>query len=61
MVSGSGIHSYTRLTEHTGAVGPLGTLAGQYKFYAVHLPTLTDVTGFPIIIDGNNAVNDPTR
>lgn len=34
---------------------------GQYKFYAVKIPTLTDVAGFPIIIDGHYANNDNTR
>ena len=32
-----------------------------YKFYAVNLPTFTDVQGFPITIDGVSAVNDPSR
>lgn len=43
-----------------GATGS-GTLNGQYKFYAVKIPTLTDVAGFPIIIDGHYANNDNTR
>jgi len=34
---------------------------GQYKMYAVHIPTLTDVAGYPIIIDGRAADNDGTR
>lgn len=29
--------------------------------YAVKIPTLADVAGFPIVIDGHNANNDPTR
>lgn len=29
--------------------------------YAVTLPTLADVPGFPVIIDGHNADNDETR
>jgi len=33
---------------------------GQDKFYAIQLPGLTDVSGFPTIISGN-ADNDPTR
>ncbi|KUJ08913.1 uncharacterized protein LY89DRAFT_676796 [Mollisia scopiformis] len=42
------------------ATGPAGTLQGQYKFYAIQLPGLTDV--FPaIIIDGHYADNDHTR
>ncbi|KAK3935250.1 hypothetical protein QBC46DRAFT_462189, partial [Diplogelasinospora grovesii] len=38
-----------------------GTINGQYKFYAVKLPSLQDVSGFPIIIDGHHANNDLTR
>lgn len=38
-----------------------GVLNGQYKFYAVDVNTLADVPGFPVIIDGHNADNDPTR
>jgi hypothetical protein len=34
---------------------------GQYKFYAVQIPSLQDVPGFPVIIDGNFANNDNTR
>jgi|SRR6187402_146318 len=44
-----------------GQAGPQGTILGQYKFYAVKLPSLVDVTGFPVIIDGHFANNDPTR
>ena len=29
--------------------------------YALQLPSLTDVTGFPVMIDGHAADNDPTR
>lgn len=29
--------------------------------YAVRLPTLQDVQGFPVSIDGHYANNDPTR
>jgi hypothetical protein len=43
-----------------GATGS-GTLKGEYKFYAINVPALTDVSGFPIIIDGHNANNDHTR
>ena len=35
--------------------------AGQYKFYAVKLPSLADVSGFPAIVDGHYANNDNTR
>jgi hypothetical protein len=37
------------------------TISGQYKFYAVQLPLLTDIPGYPIVIDGHNANNDHTR
>ncbi|KAH8881048.1 hypothetical protein GQ53DRAFT_519509 [Thozetella sp. PMI_491] len=43
-----------------GAATGSGTINGQYKAYAVKLPNLTDVPGFPIII-GGPATNDPTR
>lgn len=49
------------LLINIGAVGPLGTLGGQYKFYAVYIPSLQDVPGFPVIVDGYPANNDPTR
>lgn len=29
--------------------------------YAVKLPSLADVSGFPVLIDGHSANNDPTR
>jgi hypothetical protein len=29
--------------------------------YAVSLPSLVDVSGFPVIIDGHYASNDDTR
>ncbi|KAK3325088.1 Cupredoxin [Apodospora peruviana] len=38
-----------------------GAINGVYKMYAVQLPTLADVTGFPVTIDGRFADNDPTR
>lgn len=34
---------------------------GVYKMYAVKLPGLTDIAGFPVIIDGHSANNDPAR
>ncbi len=36
-------------------------IIGQYKFYAVQLPALTNVPGYPIIMEGHYATNDPTR
>lgn len=50
-----------RSLMNIGAVGPLGTLGGQYKFYAVYIPSLQIVPGFPVIVDGYPATNDPTR
>jgi hypothetical protein len=38
-----------------------GTINGQYKMYAVKLPGLQDVQGFPVVIDGHYANNDITR
>ncbi|KAH9212453.1 hypothetical protein DL95DRAFT_304226, partial [Leptodontidium sp. 2 PMI_412] len=38
-----------------------GIRVSVYKMYAVKIPTLADVAGFPIVIDGHNANNDPTR
>ena len=35
--------------------------SGQYKFYAVQLPALTNIPGYPIIMEGHYATNDPTR
>jgi hypothetical protein len=37
------------------------TVSGQYQLYAVNLPSLTDASGFPVLIDGHSANNDPTR
>ncbi|CAI4220084.1 unnamed protein product [Parascedosporium putredinis] len=34
---------------------------GTYSLYAVDLHTLEDVEGFPVLIDGHYADNDPTR
>ncbi|KAK2008051.1 WSC domain-containing protein [Colletotrichum eremochloae] len=38
-----------------------GTANGVYKMYAIRIPTLEDVAGFPVLIDGMNADNDPAR
>lgn len=35
--------------------------SGQYKFYAVQLPALTNIPGYPIIMEGHYATNDHTR
>lgn len=33
----------------------------RYYFHALQLPDLTEVSGFPVMIDGHHADNDPTR
>ncbi|KAK3322957.1 hypothetical protein B0H66DRAFT_581844 [Apodospora peruviana] len=38
-----------------------GTANGVYKMYALRLPSLEDVNGFPVVIDGTRADNDPAR
>ncbi|KXH67150.1 WSC domain-containing protein, partial [Colletotrichum salicis] len=38
-----------------------GTANGVYKMYALRIPSLEDVSGFPTLIDGINADNDPGR
>lgn len=38
-----------------------GSILGQYKMYAVKIPTLDDVAGFPISLEGHYATNDHTR
>ncbi|CRK15143.1 hypothetical protein BN1708_011363 [Verticillium longisporum] len=38
-----------------------GQINGVYKMYALQLPSLEDVPGFPTLIDGANADNDPAR
>ncbi|EFQ31337.1 WSC domain-containing protein [Colletotrichum graminicola] len=38
-----------------------GTANGVYKMYAIRIPSLEDVAGFPVLIDGMNADNDPAR
>ncbi|KAF2841931.1 hypothetical protein M501DRAFT_998134 [Patellaria atrata CBS 101060] len=41
--------------------GETGILNGVYYFYAVHLDTLDDVEGFPILVDGVPADNDKRK
>jgi hypothetical protein len=43
------------------APGNAGILNGVYYFYAVNVITLKDVPGFPILVDGTVAQNDPLR
>ncbi|KAL8990408.1 MAG: hypothetical protein Q9169_008129, partial [Polycauliona sp. 2 TL-2023] len=38
-----------------------GMPKGVYNFYAVNVLDLTDRPGFPVLVDGNNADNDPQR
>ena len=38
-----------------------GTANGIYKMYAIHIPSLEDAEGFPVLVDGMNADNDPAR
>ncbi|KAL0938531.1 WSC domain-containing protein-like protein 3 [Colletotrichum truncatum] len=38
-----------------------GTANGVYKMYALRIPSLEDVEGFPVLIDGINADNDPAK
>jgi hypothetical protein len=41
--------------------GNTGYYNGVYYFYAVNINTLQDVSGFPILIDGTIAQNDPLK
>lgn len=43
------------------APGNTGMENGVYYFYAVDVNTLEDISGFPILLDGNSAQNDPRR
>lgn len=38
-----------------------GTANGVYKMYAIRIPSLEDVSGFPVLIDGTTADNDRAR
>ncbi|TQN68162.1 WSC domain-containing protein [Colletotrichum shisoi] len=38
-----------------------GTANGAYKMYALRIPSLEDVAGFPVLIDGITADNDAAR
>ncbi|KAK3385615.1 Cupredoxin [Podospora didyma] len=38
-----------------------GTINGEYKLYALRLPSLQDVAGFPVSLEGHNADNDKAR
>ncbi|KAL9085044.1 MAG: hypothetical protein Q9165_007785 [Trypethelium subeluteriae] len=41
--------------------GNTGTFNGVYYFYAVNVNTLQDVPGFPLLVDGSVADNDPRK
>ncbi|KAH0545374.1 hypothetical protein FGG08_000515 [Glutinoglossum americanum] len=41
--------------------GATGYINGVYYFYAVNVNTLQDVPGFPILVDGTVAQNDPLK
>ncbi|KAK4984994.1 hypothetical protein LTR50_006268 [Elasticomyces elasticus] len=43
------------------SVGNTGVYNGAYYFYAVDINTLQDVNGFPILVDGVPADNDPRK
>lgn len=42
-------------------MGSGGTLNGVYRFYALRIPSLVDVPGFPVLVDGHPADNDPAK
>lgn len=52
---------FTSKGYKNGLAGPQGLLAGQYKVYAVTLPSLTDIPGWPYVIPNVGADNDPAR
>ncbi|KAK3941806.1 hypothetical protein QBC46DRAFT_429062, partial [Diplogelasinospora grovesii] len=54
------MYFFSKGYKNAAATGS-GTINGQYKVYAVKIPNLTDMPGFPTILDGNYANNDPTR
>ncbi|TKA41870.1 hypothetical protein B0A49_13446, partial [Cryomyces minteri] len=41
--------------------GNTGTFNGVYYFYAVDVKTLQDVPGYPVLVDGSYADNDPRK
>lgn len=43
------------------AAGSTGVYNGVYYFYAVHVSDLSDVDGFPILVEGSVADNDPRK
>ncbi|KAL9597005.1 MAG: hypothetical protein Q9219_005431 [cf. Caloplaca sp. 3 TL-2023] len=53
------VYFFAKGYQNNAASG--GMPKGVYKFYAVDVLDLTDRPGFPVLIDGHNADNDPTR
>jgi hypothetical protein len=53
------LYMFAKGYEGNAASG--GVALGRYWAYALQLPSLADVTGFPLLIDGHNADNDLTR
>ncbi|KAI7470730.1 WSC-domain-containing protein [Hortaea werneckii] len=43
------------------AAGDTGIINGVYYFHAVHVVDLSDLDGFPILVDGSPADNDPRK
>ncbi|KAK5663734.1 hypothetical protein OQA88_4165 [Cercophora sp. LCS_1] len=52
---------YVAAKGYRGGLDYGGLANGIYQLYALHLPSLEDVEDFPVLIDGHNADNDPTR
>jgi len=46
---------------YKGGAASGGVANGIYQMYGLNLPDLTDSPGFPLLIDGHAADNDPTR
>jgi iron transport multicopper oxidase len=52
---------YMMAKGYQGGAASGGMPNGIYQLYALNLPTLTNAPGFPVLIDGHNADNDPAR
>ncbi|KAL8835845.1 MAG: hypothetical protein Q9170_003168 [Blastenia crenularia] len=53
------VYFFAKGYQNNAASG--GVAKGIYKFYAVDIVDLTTRSGFPVLIDGHNADNDPAR
>ncbi|KAI4139521.1 MAG: hypothetical protein L6R39_006249 [Caloplaca ligustica] len=53
------VYFFAKGYQNNAASG--GVAKGIYNFYAVNILDLTDRPGFPVLVDGHNADNDPTR